>query len=256
MDQQVNILQIIEEFLRESELNKVPELRLPRIFEDPVIGIADAEDPLFLKLKEPGVISPAHLTPAEWLSGAKTVISYFLPFSQKVREANYSDGLPALEWVYGRWEGEMCNNQVRRLLVDELEKSGQKAIAPALDSGFRVVERKSNWSERHAAYIAGLGTFGHGRSLITLKGCAGRFGSVITTLKIEPTIRRHDLFHTYCESCLSCVDRCASGAIRPEGKNIPVCSDYQDNIIKPKFDPRHGCGKCQTALPCEDRIPS
>ncbi len=124
-----------------------------------------------------------------------------------------------------------------------------------MNDRFAVVERKSNWSERHVAYIAGLGTFGHGRSLITPKGCAGRFGSIITTLKLEPTVRRYELFSTYCESCLSCIDRCASGAIRPEGKDIPVCSDYQDSI-KPKFAPRHGCGKCQTALPCEDRMPS
>jgi epoxyqueuosine reductase QueG len=85
---------------------------------------------LFIKLKEPEVVRPGHLTPAEWLPEARSVISYFLSLSQKVREANYSDGLPALEWVYGRWEGEECNNGVKKLLIDLLEKSGETAVAP------------------------------------------------------------------------------------------------------------------------------
>jgi hypothetical protein len=37
MTQPVNVLRIITDFLSESELNKVPELHLPRIFDEPLI---------------------------------------------------------------------------------------------------------------------------------------------------------------------------------------------------------------------------
>jgi epoxyqueuosine reductase len=40
----------------------------------------------------------------------------------------------------------------------------------------------SSWSERHAAYAAGLGTFGLCDGLITARGKAVRFGSIISKL--------------------------------------------------------------------------
>jgi epoxyqueuosine reductase QueG len=78
-----------------------------------------------------------------------------------------------LEWVYARWEGEKCNDGLRESLAALLKKAGEEAVAPGIDPRFGVIDKRSNWSERHAAYIAGLGTFGLGRSLITSQGCAG-----------------------------------------------------------------------------------
>jgi len=45
-------------------------------------------------------------------------------------------------------------------------------MAPALDKRFVITDLQSNWSERHVAFIAGLGTFGLSRSLITPLGTA------------------------------------------------------------------------------------
>lgn len=66
-----NIRQAMRDFLNESELNKVPELNLTRIFDSPLVGIADTSDPLFLKLKDPRVIGAEYLLPSEWLPGAQ-----------------------------------------------------------------------------------------------------------------------------------------------------------------------------------------
>ena len=52
-----------------------------KIYEDPLVGFARADDELFTEFKKEGIIHPEYLTPLEWLSGAKTVISFFLPFS-------------------------------------------------------------------------------------------------------------------------------------------------------------------------------
>ena len=44
----------------------------------------------------------------------------------------------------------------------------------------------SNWSQRHIAYAAGLGTFGMNNMLITQNGCCGRFYSLVTDLPVLP----------------------------------------------------------------------
>jgi epoxyqueuosine reductase QueG len=247
-------------FLEQSPLNKVAELGLERIYELPLVGLAAASDPLYKELKNPEAIGPAHMSPEEWLPEAETVISYFLPFSIQIRQANHIPGLPATEWLYGRIEGEACNTGLRQFLIDEIQKAGGKAIAPPLDTRFSIINKRSNWSERHTAFIAGLGTFGLSKSLITIKGCAGRYGSIVTSLKMVPTPRPYQDPYQYCPgvtegACLACIPRCATGAISEQGKDVEACSSYLDNTIRPSFKPRYGCGKCQTAVPCEHALP-
>ena len=241
-------------FMQDTRLNIVPDLGSMRIFDAPLICVASSADPLFVKLKEPEVIGPHHMTPVEWLPGAQAVISYFLPFSQRVRESNYSEGNPSIEWLYGRIEGQMCNSALSRYLIDEFRKYGVEAIAPSLDKRFFITNKRSNWSERHVAYIAGLGTFNLSKSLITQKGCAGRFGSVIVNRKYDATPRPYKDIYEYCTNCGACIDRCPPRAITEKGKNNNICSGFVDGIRK-KFTPRYGCGKCQTAVPCEYCIP-
>ncbi|NLO97399.1 MAG: epoxyqueuosine reductase [Peptococcaceae bacterium] len=242
-------------FVDNSRLNAADEIGLKRIFDCPIIGVAEAQDPMFVQLQNPDVVGPHHLLPGDWLKNAKSVLSYFLPFSKEVREANSGQGLPAIEWVYARIEGEIFNNALRNYIVDLVARNGGKAIAPALDSRFAVVDRRSNWSERHIAYIAGLGTFGLSKSLITKKGCAGRFGSVVMDLQLPPTPREYNGIYDYCTMCGECIMRCPSNAITQQGKDCSICSDYLDKEIMPRFSPRYGCGKCQTAVPCECGLP-
>jgi epoxyqueuosine reductase QueG len=251
-----SIARLLADFISGNPLNKVPELSDMVIFQEPLVGIASANDPLFIKLKHKEVVGPHHMTPTEWLPKAKTVISYFLPFSLRVRQSNHAnDGLPSTEWLYGRIEGESFNNAMRKFLTEEIIKSGGKAIAPLHDPRYKVTDRRSNWSERHVAYIAGLGTFNLGKSFITKKGCAGRFGSVITDLSLSPTVRPYQDIYEYCNNCGACIKRCPVFAISKNGKDHSPCADFV-NAMKKKFEPRYGCGKCQTSVPCETRIPS
>jgi epoxyqueuosine reductase QueG len=247
----------ISDYLSESPENYVPELGNLEIFSAPLVAFASATDSIFTTYKDPNVIGPQHLSPTEWLPGARTVIAYFLPFSERVRGSNGAcEGLPSLEWVYGRYEGEMVNDGVRRFISDAIEKIGGRAFVPSFDSArYSVINRRSTWSERHAAYAAGLGTFSLGRSLITKKGCAGRYGSVITDLIFNTNVRPYSTVDAYCNNCGECIRRCPAGAIQSWGKDLSRCSDYQDAHVKPKFVPRYGCGKCQTAVPCEAGIP-
>jgi len=69
------------------------------------------------------------------------------------------------------------------------------------------------------------------------------------------------LFHTnhkevyeYCNDCGACIRRCPADAITKDGKDHAPCDNFLD-AIRTKFAPRYGCGKCQTAVPCETKIP-
>lgn len=231
-----------------------------RMYDDPLVGFAAADDPLFVELRKPEIVATEHLLPRELLPGARTAISYFLPFSAPVRGSNYGAGLPSEEWASARIEGEHFNDEVRRFLIHHLEGLGGRAVAPAREAGYRSLGVKSTWSERHVAYIAGLGTFGLSRSLITARGAAGRVGSVITTLYLPPTARAYRHHEEYCPyltdgGCGECIDRCPSGAITRNGKDKDVCKNYIDTVVKPHFAPRYGCAKCQTGVRCETSRP-
>jgi len=249
------ITSILTEFINESPYNKVKELDDMVIYDEPIVGIAAANDPLFTTLKDSNVIGAHHMAPNEWLSNTNSVISYFLPFDMRVRSTNRKNyNEPSNEWLYARIEGEELNNMVRKFLANSIIDMGGMAIVPSHDSRYGTIDRRSNWSERHVAYIAGLGTFGLAKNLITEKGCAGRFGSVITDIEIKPTERSYKEVYEYCNDCGACIRRCPADAITKDGKDHAPCDNFLD-AIRTKFAPRYGCGKCQTAVPCETKIP-
>ncbi len=243
------------QFIADHPTNTVQEPVIPQIYSAPIAAVAAASDALFHRFQEPSVIGPHHTFPDFWVSGAQSVISYFLPFSETVRAANRKSGLPALEWVYGRYEGEQVNNDLRQFVADRLQQAGWDATAPMLDDRFEVIEYRSNWSERHVAFAAGLGTFGLHTSFITEKGSAGRFGSIVTTAELPVTTRRHDDIYANCSFCRQCIPRCPVKAISDQAKDHRVCSEYQRSTKERHFKPRYGCGKCQTGVACEERIP-
>jgi epoxyqueuosine reductase QueG len=248
------IKQQLDNFVLNSPENFVADLGMMAIYDQPLLAVASAEDELWDKLKEPDVVGPQHLSPAEWLPGARSLLSCFLPFTERIRSANRSEGWPATEWLYGRYEGGFFNDTARSFMVKMVQQAGGHALNPALDERFAVVERRSNWSERHVAFIAGLGTFSLNRSLITELGSAGRFASVVTDLALEPTQRLYTETDEYCTKCGSCIRRCPPLAIDKNGKDNAICSVYVKET-KARFAPRYGCGKCQTGVPCEAQKP-
>lgn len=249
------------------------ELAGLRIFEEPLIACASADDPIFSSLKDENIIGRHFILPGEWLHGAKTVISFFLPFTEQIRKSNRMDlSWPSYEWLHGRIEGQVFVNRLAIHIMEMLIEAGYKSIVPSADSRFTantgdpsksaykktgadVPAFSSNWSERHAAYICGLGTFGLSKGLITRKGIAGRFGSIITELQLEPDQRNYSGIYEYCTMCGACVKNCPAGAISlEEGKEHLPCSQFLDRTME-KHHPRYGCGKCQVGVPCEGRIP-
>jgi len=244
-----------------------------RMFDAPLVGFGAADDPLFETYKKPEAVGPWHMSPEEWLPGAKTVISLFFPMSEEVKKANAAQKEHAsAPWLYARIEGQQFIGAFMKAFAQALHASGAGAIVPQADPRWQQVRYGkgvegfdeymtpvtfgSRWSERHAAYACGLGTFGLSKGIITERGMAGRFGSLVTDLSFEPDVRPYTGLYDYCTMCGACVRRCPAGAIDPvTGKNHPPCAEFLGQS-KIDFAPRYGCGLCQTKVPCESRNPS
>jgi epoxyqueuosine reductase QueG len=176
-------------------------------------------------------------------------------------------GWPADEWLHARIEGQTFIFEICEHLKACLEDSGFRCLVPSLESRFsskspytgdktRQDYYTSNWSERHVAQVCGLGTFGLSRGLITKKGMAGRFGSLVTDAFFEPDRRPYTRYDEYCTRCGACARNCPAGAISlGEGKRHPPCSEFL-GLTGKKHAPRYGCGKCQVRVPCENGIPA
>ena len=284
-----SIRNIAEEFLFDGDRNAVSaadalskEYAGMPIFRPPVlVGISSACDPLYLRLKDKSVIGGLYRHPAEWVGNAESVISVFLPFSKEVCGDNSADNKTfSYGWMHARNEGQALLNAVGIRLKETIEETGGVAVIPSLDSRFRYImpdksrgetHANSVWSERHVAYISGLGTFGLSTCLITKEGTAGRFISIVTDMKLEPTPRDYTDIHEYCIKCGRCLKNCPVDAIyktafSKDGGNIDdelkslslkdmqKCSDYVD-LSEEMYYPRYGCGKCQVNVPCMNKRP-
>lgn len=239
-----------------------------RLYEQPIVGFGSADDSLYEKYKETGVIGPWHMSPEEWLPGARSIVSVFLPFSEEVLESNRKMRVTGSRlWSYARVEGQAYIATLTRAVREWLIENGINACAPCIDerfaqlqagrgniSGYDEIDEHtfgSRWSERHTAYVCGLGTFGLSKGLITDKGIAGRFTSFIIDAELEPDKRPYEGLYDYCIRCGACIKRCPAGAITLEkGKDHNICFGCI-NVSGVIHYPRYGCGLCQTAVPCE-----
>lgn len=279
-----DIYKLISDYVSTCELNRLsedlaiyPRLAGMKLFDAPLVGFSSATDSLYTEtFKQEGVIAPEYLAPREWLNNAETVISFFVPLSQEIRESNrtekdvpYEEAIPqraSAEWLHGRIEGQIFVDSLTTYLEEALKSQGFDCVCPSTSERFQIIKPYvSNWSERHAAFASGLGTFGLSKGLITKKGIAGRFGSVITSAHFEPDVRPYKDTFEYCIMCGACQERCPAEAIDKArgcalGKDQNVCGPYVKGSYLPPQGAqgvvRYGCGKCQVGVPCEFEIPA
>lgn len=270
------IIQEIKDFVAMNPGNRDSRLSGKPFFEDPLVGFADANDRLFETYKD--IIGDFHLTPIEVLDrfypdhqgswDGASVISWILPIAVSVRESNRRETSCSSEaWLITKSFGEEFNLKLAEHMVSLLTEQGCYALVPTLSPFFEIVQTEAgfaaNWSERHVAYVAGLGTFSLSGALITERGAAMRCGSVVTGLKLQPTMRPYSNYREYClfynsGSCGTCISRCPGSAISKEGHNKELCMMHCASIVQEgegNTGGMPGCGLCQTAVPCEEGIP-
>lgn len=272
------IVEEIYKFMNDSHHNYFPDSN-KKIWDEPLIGFSRGGDSLFQFIKDD--IGDFYWTPLDVFNlhypdlsidaDELTVISWVLPQTEETKNAQKQEKkYPAKHWINSRIYGEQCNDLLRSFVVKLLQDKGYEAIAPVKSKHWNSEISKgygfaSNWSERHAAFVSGLGTFGLCDGLITEIGKAMRCGSVVAKLSVNPTPRTYKRHDEYClyytlGICMKCAKRCPAGAITEKGHDKEKCREYQKEVIKgyvrTEYQLNSGsCGLCQTAVPCESKNP-
>ena len=283
----------VEESLASSPLNRLPApYGGGPIYGCPLTGVSAGDDPLFQRLKD--VASPAHLTPAElWVGhGLPTadqlrILSVVFPFAGHIREAgvrNDADMPPEIYCIARNLANPLIES-IMEAVTCHIEAKGFLAVAGGRSRLFEIFKEDepfrihSSWSERHVAFVAGLGTFGLHRGLITEAGCNVRLSSVITNAPLTVTARTSDEPHRDClhftkGSCGKCMAKCPIGAITQEGHDKHKCFRHgrkvsqvmQGRPLAALLKAHHrringtdrvsypvGCALCQFGVPCMER---
>lgn len=281
-------------FVRESAENRLKDFGGQEIFAGVRIGVADGDDPVFERLRS--VVSPNHIQPRSLLEKLAPsssdlthirVISWALSFAEPIRKSNRSGVWPSKMYSAARNNGGALNFIISRKLVTSFRMRGFAAEAPRLTKAYDAFRRpettfSSTWSERHAAYAAGLGRFGLNGSLISPLGSHVRLGSLIVSFPVTPTKAPAGSFRADCwesagEICGRCIQRCPVGAISSQGLDKEKCyamrqavrsrylqsyaqemEMHQAPIVKNGrrvLGYSLGCALCQCGVPCEAKDP-
>lgn len=217
----------------------------------PLVGIADVmrwEDPPF----QPWM--PPEFFPHSIFPGAKSVVVIGLPVQLPVLETSPS--------IYYRDMYNLLNSlldQYSYIIAEFLNNEGFPSVFVPRD-GYGSIEvllerPLAFFSHRHAAYCAGLGTFGINNMILTPEyGPRVRFGSIITTAPLPADPVRDD---NLCIRCMRCVRMCPSSALLtldyPEGiTDKKACATWSASLHRRHISP---CGICIKVCPIgKDRI--
>jgi len=239
------VVHIINSTLKDEILEKCA------VFDIPLLGVAPVErwnTPLF----EPWIPEPFH--PRHIFPQARSVIVLGLPVS-----------LPVIETTPSIYYHELYRtinsllDQYGYRLSNFLNRKGHPSVFVPRD-GYGDIDvlidnPKAFFSHKHAAFLAGLGSFGVNNTLLTKEyGPRVRFTSIFTAAELPPDPL---LEEKLCIRCMDCVHKCPVGAI-DEG-------DYPDGLIRKDLCARYSkklrdryispCGVCIKVCPVgEDRV--
>jgi len=214
--------------------------------EIPLMGVADAT-------RWRGEV-PEEYHPDSIYPGCRSVIVIGLPIHLPSLESS-----PSIQYAEMYRTVNSLLDQYTYRIAERLNLAGFPSVSIPRD-GYGGIEALIKnpvafFSHRHAAYLAGLGTFGLNNMLLTSAyGPRVRFGSVLTTAVIEPDpIRKDDL----CTRCMECVTACPVRAVSSEGypkgkTNKQACAKYSASLSRKGISP---CGICIKVCPIgSDRI--
>ena len=233
--------------------------QLGKFWKEPIIEIISANNRMLMTLKE--TVSAEHYMPCDILQDAKSIISFFIPFQENIVNSNIKGKMASEEWAMAY----IKTNDLIKLINDNIEilmeKNGYKAGKILATHNFDTEKLISNWSHRHIAYIAGIGTFGINNMLITKNGCCGRFGSIVINYKFK----EYKQINKIEEKCLKksngtcgiCQKNCIINAYENNNFNRQKC--YKQCLKNAKCFEKMGnasvCGKCLVGLPCSIQEP-
>ncbi|MCL2143843.1 MAG: 4Fe-4S binding protein [Methanomassiliicoccaceae archaeon] len=202
---------------------------------------------------------PENGRPSSLMRGSRSVIVIGMPVQRTILATAPS----SYYFEHYKTINSMLDLAAQRIAM-ELQIIGHASIFVSRD-GYQGIEglRKdasSFFSHRHAAYLAGMGTFGVSNMLLTEKnGPRIRFTSVITTAELPAGA---PMKGQLCTSCGRCIEECpenavASGMYPDNITNKQKCVEYSAVL---RTEGRSPCGRCIFVCPVgkdiNDHLPS
>ena len=234
-------------------VEEMEALNRPDLFRRPLVAFSSAADARYAELKT--LVGDWHAAPTDLLPDAQSVVSCFVPFTRKVvtEPRTVRDGSPLWgeAYVVINAHFERINASVSRYLAG----LGYSASPIKPTHTYDPRDLKSMWSHRSAAAIAGLGSFGANRLLISSKGSGGRFCTLLTSapLKASPSPAPNRCLYVKDGSCGLCFKICPVKALAPGAFQKFICQDElnkNDEKQRPVTGYRADtCGKCIGTCP-------
>jgi epoxyqueuosine reductase QueG len=242
-----NMKKYIEECIKDFVKNTHQKTK----YREPIVGFADAMNPEFNRIRS--FTHEGHLLPQDLMSEGKTIVSFFIPFTKELIMGNKEHPYVSREWVESYIETNQLIREIYEYMERRLKEYKVKVVWEIPQPNFDDEKLMSTWSQRHIAYIAGIGTFGINNLLITEKGCAGRYGSFIIDYFIEPTKgeNRERCLFKYNGSCGQCMRLCPVGALSETDFDRHKCDErvWEVDSYYQELDTCDACGKCSLG-PC------
>jgi epoxyqueuosine reductase QueG len=217
----------------------------------PLVGFASAERWKNPPDELPNKLStwiPEEFWPQSIYPETRTVIVIGLPVSLPIVETAPSIYYMELyKTVNSMLDSKACE------IANFLNKKGYSSIYVPRDGygDVKILIEKpiAFFSHKHAAFLAGLGSFGHNNVLLTPEfGPRVRFTSIFTSAQIEADpITSKDI----CIHCLMCVKNCPVGAIPKTGEFPPPVDKKRCAIRSAQLrdEYRSPCGICIKVCP-------
>lgn len=214
---------------------------------------AGTVDQRFWTLKK--MVSEDHLMPEDLLPAARTVIVFFIPFTEELVRENREGTLACRNWGLAYTRTNTVIAEISEALSGILAEHGHRSAVTPPTHDFDEERLISRWSHRHLAHLVGLGKFGVHRQIITPLGSAGRLGSLVT----EADLGDHPLcsigemcLHRAGKTCLVCAKNCPVGALGPETFHRSSC--WEQCLVNDRnmadMPTTDVCGKCVALVPC------
>ena len=137
-------LELVSECFAALEDNAVslPGEKKPlQVLDTPLTGFAAAEDPIFEQFRDPEIIGPEFRLPTDYMSGAKSVVAFFFPFTEEVRSRVCKEEEPSSPTWNAAYGGNFkLVDEFLDALVSRLTEEGIAVFQPNRDPGMVRVQ--------------------------------------------------------------------------------------------------------------------
>lgn len=226
---------------------------------EPIVGFTTADDPVFENLRRG--ISPTHFLPEDMLSGAKSIISFFVPVSESTVRSNNISG-PSIEYAHvKRMQKDLMESVIDDLKAILAEKGIRCSDNTEGHIPFKLEPPYHPWLQKPIAVACGVGKFGVNRQIITKSGCTGRLGSIVIDAETVPTGKIEEEYCLYFAdgSCGECVKHCPVGALKLDDIDRHRCKQQIHKITEDytgMLKISDNCAQCITDMPCAREVPT